>query len=153
MGIENTTKNPRPEWLFGLNPQAIESQEAEGQKQLCNSSQLPHNANCEKDAKEIYLSLGIKVIGESKDDNLFYDVELPKGWKICPANHSMWSELQNEQGKTIGTIFYKAAFYDRCAVFHKQEIIDEANQSKSEGPSQATAGGDEQDREAVSGAP
>ena len=32
--ISDTTKNPHPEWLFGLNPGAIEAQEEDGQREL-----------------------------------------------------------------------------------------------------------------------
>lgn len=112
--ITNTSKQPKPEWLLGGNPKAIENQETRGQKELCNSSQLPKTDGF-KDVKEICKKLGINVIGESKNDNLFYDVELPKGWKIIPTDHSMWSKLLDDKNKEIASIFYKAAFYDRRA--------------------------------------
>lgn len=32
--ISDTKKNPRPEWLFGANPGAIEAQEEDGQREL-----------------------------------------------------------------------------------------------------------------------
>ena len=107
-------KNPNPEWLMGGNPRAIENQEAQGQIELCNSSQLPRTGWYD-DIKKEYIKRGIKVIGISKYDDLFYDVELPKDWKIKPTDHSMWSELRNEKDIVIANIFYKAAFYDRNA--------------------------------------
>ena len=121
--ILNTNKKERhPEWTLGGNPSAIENQEAQGQKMLCESSQLPRTDGF-KDIKEEYERIGIKVIGPSKDDDLFYDVILPKGWKIEPAEHSMWSKLSNEKGEEVASIFYKAAFYDRSAhiCFRKKE--------------------------------
>src|SRR5258708_4867832 len=116
MNIENTSLNPSPEWLFGGNPTAIENQEAEGQKLLCQSSQLPVDVRG-RDALETYKSLGIKVIRPSKGDKLFYDVILPSGFKIEPTEHAMHSDLINAEGKKVGSIFYKAAFYDRKAIF------------------------------------
>lgn len=116
MNIENTSLNPRPEWLFGGNPTAIENQEAEGQKLLCQSSQLPVDVRG-GDALETYKSLGIKVIRTSEGDKLFYDVILPSGFKIQPTDQPMHSDLLNSEGEKVGGIFYKAAFYDRKAIF------------------------------------
>ena len=117
MKIKNTSKKDiHNEWLGGSNPSAIEAQELKGQKELCDSKQLPCMDGY-KDLKQEYEKIGIKVLGKSKDDNLFYDVILPKGWKIVSTEHSMWSDLIDEKGKKIGNIFYKAAFYDRSADF------------------------------------
>lgn len=117
MNIKNTSKNPNPEWLMGGNPKAIEAQEARGQKELCNSNQLPKTDGF-KDIKDEYEKLGIKVLGESKGDEIWYDVILPKDWKIEPTEHTMWSKLLDNQNKEIGMIFYKAAFYDRSCHIH-----------------------------------
>ena len=109
--IENTKKNHRPDWVMGGNPNAILAQEAEGQKQLCASQQLPKDGlRPEKAAQH-----GIVIVGPSAGDDLFVDVQLPEGWQIKPTDHSMWSELQDADGKRIAMIFYKAAFYDRTA--------------------------------------
>ncbi len=117
MSIKNTSKKDvHNEWLGGLNPSAIENQEKKGQKELCNASQLPC-ADGYHDLKQEYEKIGIKVLGKTKGDNLFYDVILLQGWKIVPTDHSMWSNLIDEKGKKIGSIFYKAAFYDRRADF------------------------------------
>ena len=120
MKITNTSKKPRPEWLMGGNPKGIEAQEAEGQRELCNSSQLPKTDGY-KDVKLEYEKLGIKIIGETKDDDIWYDVILPEDWKIEPTNHKMWSKLLNNKRKEIGDIFYKAAFYDRSCHIHLKE--------------------------------
>lgn len=116
--INNTSKSPNLDWLFGGNPNAIEAQEAKGQQELVNSSQLPANINSlvnEYDIIEQYELLGIQVLGESDDDNLFLDVILPEGWKLIATDHPMWTNLIDENGGKRATIFYKAAFYDRNA--------------------------------------
>jgi hypothetical protein len=115
--ITNTAQNPNPEWLFGRNPNAIEAQEAQGQKELAKSSQLPVKVNSPRgaNATEQYQALGIKVVGKSKWDDVFLDVELPEGWAIKPTDHSMWSKLVDAEGNERASIFYKAAFYDRDA--------------------------------------
>ena len=38
MKIVNTSKNSKPDWLFGGNPSAIENQEAQGQKEILGVS-------------------------------------------------------------------------------------------------------------------
>lgn len=118
--IANTSKDPQLDWLFGGNPAAIENQEAQGQKEICGAEQLPRTDGY-KDLKDKYKQLGIKVLGKTEGDDLFYDVTLPKGWNIIPTDHSMWSNLVNEKGKVMASIFYKAAFYDRGAHTHIME--------------------------------
>ncbi len=130
--ITNTSVEEfHPEWTMGGNPGAIEAQEKRGQKELAESSQLPVKLNspicdgCEKikgkdfgwDAKKDYGKMGIKVLKrcECVRDELFYEVQLPKGWKIVSTDHSMWSRLVDEKGRERLSIFYKAAFYDRDA--------------------------------------
>lgn len=115
--ITNTTKSPRIDWLFGGNPNAIERQESEGQQELIKSSQLPRKINFPRgiDVKEKYESLGIKVVSNTHEDDLFFDVILPDGWQLKATDHSMWNNLIDNTGKIIATIFYKAAFYDRAA--------------------------------------
>lgn len=115
--IENTAANcRRPEWLFGSNPGAIEAQEAEGQRQLVTSRQLPTEIYCcSGDGKAMLEALGVKFGQPGKDDPQFCDVELPLGWEIRATGHSMWSDLFDEKGERVASIFYKAAFYDRQA--------------------------------------
>lgn len=125
MPIDNTTKTPHPEWLMGGNPNAIEEQEKQGQDQITRARevmQLPIKVNYPlgEDGKkgnsgEAYEAMGIKVIGTSKGDELFFDVHLPAGWNINPTDHPMWSTLVDSEGKERANIFYKAAFYDRDA--------------------------------------
>jgi len=89
-------------------PGGIEAQEAQGQKDFVASETLP--INCPRERLE---SLGF-VFGEAVDE-LFNDVQFPEGWTKTPTEHSMWSDLLDEQGRKRGSIFYKAAFYDRSA--------------------------------------
>lgn len=113
----NTEKDPRPEWLMGGNPNAIEAQEAQGQKELINSLQLPRKCNSPRgiNATEQYHKMGIQVFTSSKGDDLFMGVKLPDGWKKEATDHSMWNNLLDDKGRVRATFFYKAAFYDRDA--------------------------------------
>ena len=117
--ITDTSKNPQKQWLSGLNPKAIEFQEAQGQEELMESTQLPRKESryAPETACDIYKQLGIEVLNQEGDpaDALFVDVKLPEGWHIQPTEHSMWSELKDDKGGVRATIFYKAAFYDRDA--------------------------------------
>lgn len=97
------------ELLILGNPAAIESQEARGQSQLVESQQLPRKGI------EALEKLGVKVIHRHGHDSLFCDVELPQGWTKRATDHSMWSELVDDKGQVVASIFYKAAFYDRDA--------------------------------------
>lgn len=113
--VTNTAKTPRFEWLFGGNPNAIETQELQGQKELLESSQLPIKVNSPRgiNAEEQYDLMGIKVVEKTEEDELFLTVKLPSGWKIERTDHSLWTKLVDDKGRQRGTIFYKAAFYDR----------------------------------------
>ncbi len=99
---------------------AVENQESRGQKDLCNSSQLPLNGIITDNYglpggdQEVFEGWGIKITSETVKD-IFLDVELPSGWKIEPTEHSMWSNLVDDKGQVRAKIFYKAAFYDRSA--------------------------------------
>jgi len=133
----NTEKSPRPEWLFGGNPNAIEEQESKGQKEFVESTQLPRKTNSPREVKntaEQYSKMGIEVFTTSKNDDIFLGVKLPKGWKKVETSHSMWNNLIDDKGRIRATIFYKAAFYDREAFinfnhryYQTQEYIDVKN--------------------------
>lgn len=111
--ITDTTKNPHYDWVMGRNPRAIEEQEAEGQKELVSSSQLPRKGLTEEYIKKFGIEL--TQLGLPNNDPLFVTVILPQGWTIKATDHSMWSELLDETGTSKAEIFYKAAFYDRDA--------------------------------------
>jgi len=40
---------------------------------------------------------------------------MPEGWRFEQSDHSMWSNLVDGNGFKRGSMFYKAAFYDRSA--------------------------------------
>ena len=108
--------------IAATTPGGIERQEAEGQRQLVSAevSRLPKDINDHrfrgKTAAEVYALAGIEVIGDC--DDIFLSVKLPEGWKLQATDHSMHSDLLDEQGRKRAGIFYKAAFYDRNAHFH-----------------------------------
>lgn len=110
---DNTKLDPHPEWLFGRNPMAIEHQEAKGQESFVKSDTLP--TKMDPASKEILEAAGVKFLGPVENDDQFQYVTLPAGWKKVPTDHSMWSELLDQDGKEIASIFYKASFYDRSA--------------------------------------
>jgi hypothetical protein len=112
--VTNTSKDGvNPHWVMGGNPGAIEEQEAQGQKELMNSTQLP--AKVDEGLKKELEEAGV-VFGEpDANDPLFCDATLPPGWKKQATDHSMWSKLVDDQGQERASIFYKAAFYDRDA--------------------------------------
>lgn len=108
-GIENTSKRPRLDWLFGGNPDAIVGQEAEGQRQLLSSDRLPTKTRGDFEA------LGFTFGDPDPSDPLFRPATLPDGWTREGSAHAMWSYLLDERGIKRVAIFYKAAFYDRDA--------------------------------------
>lgn len=94
--------------LVAKTPGGIEAQEAQGQKDLIRSSYLPKE--CPRDELE---ALGFKF-GEDHDD-IFINVEMPKGWSKRATDSAYWTDLIDNEGVVRGAIFYKAAFYDRRA--------------------------------------
>lgn len=95
--------------LVASTPGGIERQEAEGQRQMASSFKiLPKDMD-----REVAAAFGF-AFGEDADD-IFVPVTAPGGWSIRPTEHSMHSEIVDNLGRVRGTIFYKAAFYDRRA--------------------------------------
>lgn len=94
--------------IVAATPGGIEAQEAAGQATMCLSSILPKE--CPRAELE---KMGVKF-GADHDD-LFVNVTLPAGWKKQATDHSMHSDLLDDKGRKRGSIFYKAAFYDRRA--------------------------------------
>jgi len=89
----------------------IEHQEKQGQARVSYSDRLPLNISGM--SKEELESIGF-AFGDPVDE-LFQECTLPEGWKIEPTDHSMWSNILDEEGTERGSMFYKAAFYDRNA--------------------------------------
>lgn len=133
-------------WILGQmgrDPsEAIEHQEARGQREVVRHQRLPKKVNSHalpnevffkgvtnemsyEQHKEItdknlteytlaqYAQMGIKIISEY--DDLFVTVELPTGWEIKATDHTMWNDLIDNNGRLRAKFFYKAAFYDRDA--------------------------------------
>jgi hypothetical protein len=92
---------------------AIEMQEARGQRELVNSDVLPIKGAIAN--QRLLESWGFKFGERPTGDEIFIEVEMPAGWKKLPTDHSMWSKLVDDKGRTRAGIFYKAAFYDRSA--------------------------------------
>ena len=124
--ITNTTvavaRNPMGfivESMVGGVGSAIEAQERTGQNQFVKSETLPTRLGLGLDeraqAKASLEAAGFKFLGEVEGDSLFQYVEFPAGWQKRRTDHSMWSELVDDKGRVRGSIFYKAAFYDRDA--------------------------------------
>lgn len=129
--------------MTGENPsKAIENQEKRGQQSVVRNQRLPKKLNAYKIpddikqngveqfmeweekhriitrnnieyTKQLYNKMGIVIIDEY--DNLFWNVELPKGWEIKATDHSMWNDVFDDKGRKRAIFFYKAAFYDRDA--------------------------------------
>lgn len=112
--ITNTKRDEaNPSWLMGGAPNNILAQEAQGQKELVNSMQLP--VDIDPDDKAKLVEAGVVFGDPSPGDPIFCDALLPKGWSKQATDHSMWSKLVDDTGKVRAMIFYKAAFYDRSA--------------------------------------
>lgn len=97
--------------MAGGNPSDY-AQEARGQRELVRSSVLPSTG-----IKDIPWA---KVLGPVEDDPMFTHVELPEGWSKKPTDHSMWSAVVDDRGRTRANVFYKAASYDRRAFINLQ---------------------------------
>lgn len=131
--------------MSGESPsKAIENQERRGQQSIVRNQRLPKKANShtvdhatvfkgvennmsykERDkittaniieyTRAKYERMGIEIVEDYDEDNLFWSVKLPEGWEIKATEHSMWNELLDDKGRRRALFFYKAAFYDRDA--------------------------------------
>jgi hypothetical protein len=98
-------------FMVAATPGGIEAQEAAGQAMLCAAAQLPKEMRgCTREQLEM---IGFKFGADV--DQIFVSCTLPPGWKKQATDHSMYSDLLDEQGRKRASIFYKAAFYDRRA--------------------------------------
>ena len=97
-------------FMVAATPGGIEAQEKVGQMALVNSTDMPKDMRPNQEAFE---KVGFTFGGDV--DELFVSATLPKGWKRAATNHSMHSDILDEQGRERVSIFYKAAFYDRRA--------------------------------------
>jgi len=84
--------------------------EARGQRSMCSGVDLPINTyGTDADFIRAGFTFGANV------DDVFRAATMPEGWSKQPTDHSMWSDIVDENGNKRGGIFYKAAFYDRSA--------------------------------------
>jgi hypothetical protein len=97
--------------MIASTPGGIERQEADGQRTLVENAMVPKDIMGA--TREQLTGLGFKF-GDDVDE-LFVACELPSGWTKRGTDHSMHSDLFDEQGRKRAGIFYKAAFYDRRA--------------------------------------
>lgn len=94
----------------------IEDMEKRGQQQVAaaGGTKLP----TEGSDNPAWAKMGV-VFGEPVEgDPLFRDATVPQGWRVKATGHSMWSDLVDDKDRKRGSIFYKAAFYDRGAHIH-----------------------------------
>lgn len=103
--------------VIAATPGGIQAQERAGQVLLTSGfDRLPKSFGYRGEfPREILERLGFKI-GPDIDD-LFVSVKSPTGWALRPTEHSMHSEIVDDQGRVRGGVFYKAAFYDRKANF------------------------------------
>jgi len=113
--IENTSKRDPMMNLLGAMAEGtsnyITGMEAQGQRQLINSAQLPVKGSTDPILAAMRITFGETVQG----DPLFRSATLPEGWKKQGSDHAMWSYIVDDKGRRRAGIFYKAAFYDRDA--------------------------------------
>ncbi len=98
--------------VVAATPGGIEAQEAAGQVEFLTGDTLPQEI-LRPETRSDLERFGI-VFGDEVDD-LFIEAKLPEGWSRKGTDHSMWSEIRDEEGRCRMSVFYKAAFYDRKA--------------------------------------
>jgi len=103
---------------------SIENMEAAGQGAMVRSADLPIEIQGVT-LEEVADHTGIKF-GEPVNE-LFIAAELPPGWEKKATDHSMHSDLVDQDGRKRAGIFYKAAFYDRRAFMHFYRFYDVTN--------------------------
>jgi hypothetical protein len=121
--IENTSdRDPLTHFvgMLGGSDRYIEGMEAAGQREVVNSAKLPTEIDygTESDVE----ALGITLGPVDSADALFRDATLPDGWSKQSTDHSMWSNVVDQHGRTRLKIFYKAAYYDRRAGMSVQTV-------------------------------
>lgn len=97
-------------FVAAMTPGGIEAQEKRGQMEQVEKLTLPIDLmGQQKSFEKAGFVFGNKI------DHLFQEAAFPKGWSKKPTEHDMWTDILDEHGHKRGAIFYKAAFYDRCA--------------------------------------
>ena len=120
MTPENTAKaDPLLNLLRSMEPGGIEAMEAQGQRELLNSTTLPTDTS---GSDEAFLALGFAFGETVPGDDLFRQATLPAGWERKGSDHAMWSYVVDDRGIERVAIFYKAAFYDRRAFMRLDNV-------------------------------
>lgn len=117
---ENTSKMDPMSILVALmgDPSGgIERMEREGQRELTGTSTIPTHFldYSAAEGKALLCRAGFEVGKVVPGDDLFQYCRLPEGWKKVTGHHAMWTQIVDAKGRERGSIFYKAAFYDRSA--------------------------------------
>jgi hypothetical protein len=99
-------------FMVASTPGGIETQERSGQIEQSFKETLPVDMG---EHRTQFEALGF-VFGES--EGIFIEAKFPKGWRKKPTEHSMWTDIVDDQGRKRGGIFYKAAFYDCRSAAH-----------------------------------
>ncbi len=105
--------------MLGEDPsKQIQDQEKRGQTKLVQSELIPTELMHGVTEQDL-IDDGFELGDVREDDPIFREAKLPEGWKKQPTNHSMWSEIVDQDGFSCYRVFYKAAFYDRHAHISK----------------------------------
>lgn len=99
--------------MVAATPGGIEAQEKAGQTALVASTDMPLEL---RPSREAFEKVGFSFA--EKIDDVFQQATLPAGWSREATSHDMHSKILDEQGRERVSVFYKAAFYDRCAAAH-----------------------------------
>lgn len=111
-------------FIAASTPGGIEAQEKRGQIEQSFAETLPIAGTSSEEQRKNFEALGfVFALDRTAAQNqgrgkLFVDCKFPKGWRKKPTDHSMYSDIVDEQGRKRGVIFYKAAFYDKRADCH-----------------------------------
>ncbi len=97
----------------------VELQEAAGQRDFTRcATKLPIRGTISSpEKKQQWEAVGF-VFGEPIPAGripLFVACLFPPGWSLKATDHSMWSNVVDDQGRPRASVFYKAAFYDTDA--------------------------------------
>lgn len=76
------------------------------------------------DVKKEYSLMGIEILGETKDDNLTFDVILPNGWEYVRTDHGMWFNLIDDKDRKRASIFKKYTSYELDTFINFNQAIN-----------------------------